>query len=143
MSETYRLLITGSRDWDDVTTIGAALEQALIDAGPRSVIVVHGACPDGADWHADDYARWMRGKGCAIDVEAHEAAWRPHGAFDRGAGFRRNADMVRLGADACYAFINPCARVRCSRPGPHGSHGATHCADLAERAGISVRRWQP
>ena len=69
MNAPYRILVTGSRDWDDVTTIGAALEQALIDAGPRPVLVVHGACPSGADWHADHYARWMRGKGVAIDVE--------------------------------------------------------------------------
>lgn len=141
MNQPYRLLITGSRDWDDITTIGAALEQALIDAGPRPVIVVHGACPSGADWHADHYARWLRGKGCSIDVEQHRANWRPGGVFDRSAGFRRNAEMVSLGADICHAFIGPCSSPRCRRPGPHPSHGASGCADLAERAGISVRRW--
>lgn len=125
----YRILITGSRDWDDVTAIGAALEQAVIDAGPRPVLVVHGACPSGADRHADHYARWMRGKGCSIDVEPHPADWRPGGVFDRSAGFRRNAEMVTAGADVCLAFIRS------------GSRGASHTARLAEQARIPVRRF--
>lgn len=137
----YRILVTGSRDWDDVTTIAAALEQTLIDAGPRPVLVAHGACPNGADWHADHYARWLRGKGCNIDVEQHPANWRPGGKFDRGAGYKRNAAMVALGADVCLAFIAPCAQQTCRKAKPHGSHGATHCADAAERAGIPARRW--
>lgn len=136
----YRVLVTGSRDWDDVTTIGAAIEQAVIDAGTRPVLVVHGDCPSGADRHADHYARWMRGKGVNIDVEPHAADWLIHG---RAAGPRRNAAMVRLGADICLAFIGPCTKPSCRRPRPHGSHGATDCADRAEAAGITVRRWTP
>lgn len=123
----YRVLVTGSRDWDDVTTIGAALEQALIDAGhPGPVVVVHGACPSGADWHADRYARWMRGRGVSIDVEKHPANWQLNG---KRAGFIRNAQMVNLGADLCLAFIKD------------GSRGASHTARLAEEAGIPTRRW--
>lgn len=125
----YRVLVTGSRDWDDVTAIRAAIEQAVIDAGPRPVLVVHGACPSGADRHADHYAQWMRGKGCSVDVEQHPADWRPGGVFDRSAGFRRNAAMVAAGADVCLAFIR------------NGSRGASHTAALAERAGIPTRRW--
>lgn len=120
----YRVLVTGSRDWDDVTTIAAAIEQAVIDAGPRPVRIVHGACPSGADWHADHYARWMRGKGCSIDVEQHPANWQLEG---KRAGFIRNARMVNLGADLCLAFIR------------NGSRGASHTAHLAEQAGIPVR----
>jgi hypothetical protein len=125
-AKPYRVLVTGSRDWDDVTTIGAAIEQALIDAGQRPVLVVHGACPSGADRHADHYARWMRGKGCSIDVEQHPANWQING---KRAGFIRNAHMVNLGADLCLAFIKD------------GSRGASHTAALAEQAGIPVRRW--
>lgn len=143
MTTPYRVLVTGSRDWDDVTTIGAALEQALIDAGPRPVLVVHGDCPGGADWHADHYARWLRGKGCSIDVERHPAQGHPTQDFGPwpGAGPRRNAYMVSLGADLTLAFIGPCSSPRCRKPGPHPSHGASGCAALAEQAGITVRRW--
>ncbi|WP_328941562.1 DUF2493 domain-containing protein [Streptomyces sp. NBC_00250] len=143
MTKPYRILITGSRDWDDVTTIGAALEQALIDAGARSVLVVHGDCPSGADWHADHYARWLRGKGCDIDVEQHPAQGHPTEDFGPwpGAGPRRNRHMVSLGADLCLAFLGPCTSPRCRRPEPHPSHGASGCADLAEAAGIPTRRF--
>lgn len=138
MSAPYRVLVTGSRSWDDVTTIGAALEQALIDAGPRPVLVVHGACPSGADWHADHYARWMRGRGVAIDVEPHPA--RNFGPWP-ACGPIRNRHMVGLGADECHAFIGPCTSPRCHRTEPHPSHGASGCADLAEQAGIKTTRW--
>jgi hypothetical protein len=126
MNAPYRVLVTGSRDWDDVATIGAAIEQAVIDAGERPVVIVHGDCPSGADWHADHYARWMRGKGCRVDVEQHPANWQING---KRAGFIRNAHMVNLGADLCLAFIR------------NSSRGATHTAHLAEKAGIPVRRW--
>lgn len=140
----YRILVTGSRDWTDVTTIGAAIEQAIIDSGAATFLVVHGACPSGADWHADHYARWMRGKGVAIDVERHPAQGHPDQDFGPwpGAGPRRNAHMVGLGADLCVAFIGRCTSPRCRKPGPHPSHGATGCAALAEAAGIPVRRWE-
>ncbi|MFF7335404.1 SLOG family protein [Streptomyces sp. NPDC008150] len=134
----YRVLVTGSRDWDDVVTIAAAIEQAVIDAGDRTVLVVHGACPSGADRHADHYARWMRSKGCGVDVESHRperfGPWPSCGPI-------RNRHMVDLGADLCLAFIGPCTSSRCRKPGPHPSHGASGCADLAEQAGIPVRRY--
>ena len=139
----YRVLVTGSRDWDDLTAIGATIEQAVIDAGTRHVLVVHGACPGGADWHADHYARWMRGKGVAIDVEPHPAQSHPTQNFGAwpAAGPRRNAYMVGLGADLCLAFIGPCSSLRCRRPGVHPSHGASGCAALAEKSGIPTRRF--
>jgi hypothetical protein len=126
----YRILITGSRDWDDLPTIGQAIEQAMIDSGRQPILVIHGACPSGADQQADRYARWLRGRGCAIDVKPHPANWRPNGIFDRSAGFRRNAEMVALGADICLAFVR------------NGSRGASHTAALAERAGIPTRRFE-
>lgn len=143
MTEPYRVLLTGSRDWDDIATIGAALEQAVIDAGPRPVLLVHGDCPGGADWHADHYARWMRSKGVSIDIEKHRAQNHPTQDFGPwpGAGPRRNAYMVSLGADLCLAFIGPCTSGRCRRTDAHPSHGATGCADMAKRAGIPTRRW--
>lgn len=119
----YRILVTGSRDWDDPArlafhlglAVGAGLQEG------RPVVVVHGACPRGADDMADRMARAHEG----IGVEPHPADWGQHG---RAAGFRRNAEMVQLGADVCLAFIR------------NGSRGASHCADLAEKAGIPVRR---
>ncbi|MFI1562164.1 DUF2493 domain-containing protein [Streptomyces sp. NPDC020490] len=118
----YRVLVTGSRDWDDVEAIWQAMNQTVRDAGTgREIVVVHGACPRGADWHADRWARLAD-----VKTERHPANWQING---KRAGFIRNAHMVNLGADICLAFIR------------NGSRGASHTAALAEQAGIPVRRW--
>ena len=70
--------------------------------------------------------------------EPHPADW---DGFGKGAGFRRNAEMVALGADLCLTFVVPCSKRDCEKPEPHGSHGTAHCSDLAEKAGIPVRRF--
>ena len=122
--EPYRILVTGSRGWDESTVIAGQLGRACGTAfcEDRRPVIVHGACPTGADAIADRIAR-----ACGYEVEAHPADW---AQFGKSAGFRRNAEMVAAGADVCLAFIKD------------GSRGATHCADLAEKAGIPVRRFE-
>ena len=90
--------------------------QAVTD---RGVLLVHGACPRGADAIAATYAAWTPG----YRTEAHLAHWRQYG---RAAGYRRNAEMIALGADGCAAFI----RDR--------SPGSTSAVRLATAAGIPV-----
>lgn len=134
--EPYRVLVTGSRDWNDCQTIGDALEHAFAAAG-HLLLVVHGACPTGAD----GYARWMRSLGLPVDIEPHPAKGHPTHDFGPwpGAGPRRNAHMVSLGADLCLAFLSPCTSSRCRRTDFHYSHGASGCARLAAEAGITVK----
>lgn len=116
-----RVLVTGSSTWTDEQEIRTQLAYLASAHGPENITVVHGACPRGADAIAD---RVARGWGGGMQVETHPADW----DRGKGAGFRRNARMVELGADVCLAFIRD------------GSKGATHCADLAEKAGIPTRR---
>lgn len=118
MSKPYRVLITGSRTWEDWGAIGGALTDAAGDRDPGSIVLVHGTAA-GADTMA---AIDAGGRGWTI--EPHPADWNRHG---RAAGFRRNAEMVASGADVCLAFIRD------------GSRGATHCAEAARKAGIPVR----
>lgn len=135
---TYRILVTGSRTWTDRGRLWDQLDDAVYQSGYelRDVVIVHGDCPQGTDAMADEWAREY-----AIKAERHPADWRLLG---KAAGFRRNAEMVALGADLCLAFIDDCTKPDCPFQhslGAHGSHGATHCADLAEKAGIPTQRY--
>jgi hypothetical protein len=126
----YRILITGSRDWEDEERLRKAIIDAVVrvceETGNHGetdwVTIVHGACPTGADRMADELA-----KVCNWNVERHPADWH---RYRKAAGYRRNADMVNAGADICLAFIR------------NESAGATHCSDLAEKAGIEVERYR-
>jgi hypothetical protein len=111
-----RILVTGSRDWDD----WAPVSEAFTGICGSQVTVVHGGAR-GADEMADTEASL---RGCTIEI--HRADWNKHG---RAAGLIRNREMVDAGADICLAFIR------------NKSRGATHCADYAESRGIPVRRF--
>ena len=89
-----RVLITGSRTWTDTGAIRDALAAVW---GNGDAVLVTGACPRGADRLAE--ACWTRWGG---QLERHPADWDRHG---RGAGLRRNADMVAAGAHVCLTFI--------------------------------------
>ena len=118
MRSPFRLLVTGSRTWDDPRTIEQALA-VILARHPAGVLLVHGACPRGADAIAAAYAARTPG----YQIEAHPAGWRRYG---RAAGHRRNAEMITLGADGCVAFIRG------------ASPGSTATVRLAAAAGIPI-----
>lgn len=109
-----------------------------IKPGDR-VVVVDGTAP-GADSLAFEVAERLRALGRPVESERHPADWK---TFGRRAGFVRNEEMVNRGADVVLAFISPCSKSGCTKPQPqpHGSHGATITADLAEQAGLAVKRF--
>jgi hypothetical protein len=122
-----RILITGSRTWDDYDTICRTIVKIIgeyVDENPELksrpvdwVTIVHGNCPRGADFLADMFATQI----LRCDVERYDADWK---AFGRSAGYKRNARMVNTAPDVCLAFIRD------------KSAGSTNCRDLAKRAGI-------
>ena len=121
--DPFRILVTGSRTWDDQATIEKELLRLWLGQGCRTdLIVVHGDCNRGADRIAD--LCWRRR---GLPVEAHPAQWK---ALGLAAGRIRNEEMVRAGASICLAFIKG------------DSRGATHCMTRAEQAGIPVRVWR-
>lgn len=115
MTQSRRILITGSRKWLGYNRLYAAL---AAEVGGHDIIV-HGANPTGADAFADVWA-----KSHSRQVETHPANW----AKGKSAGPARNQEMVNLGADLCIAFID------------RESRGTRDCARRAEKAGIPVLR---
>jgi hypothetical protein len=125
MSEyEFRVLITGSRDWDDSEPIRTALSNAFRAIPIGSCLkVVHGDCPTGADAMASEWVKEMQTQCFPVFEEPHPAIWLKHG---KAAGPIRNQEMVDLGADICFAFPVPSSR------------GTIHCMGAAEKAGIPV-----
>lgn len=117
----FRVLVTGSRTWTRHQVIWTVLAALHARYGAR-LVIVHGACPRGADAIADSWCRRNR-----VPVERYPADW----STGRDAGHRRNAAMVATGPDGCLAFIRD------------QSPGATGCACLAEQAGIRTVRHTP
>ena len=115
-----RILVTGSRDWDDEEAIFTAFYPYFSEI--KDHILVSGGCPNGADMMAEHL--WLQYGGT---LERHPADWKQ---FGKSAGFRRNAEMVELGADICLAFIK------------NQSKGASMTAGLAFQNGIPVERYE-
>lgn len=128
-----RILITGSRDWTDRDAIWDALNKTATECG---TVLVSGACPTGADRMGEEWAERQPD----VLVERHPAEWNAHSpecppwhqgmGKCKAAGFRRNRQMVELGADLCLAFIKD------------SSKGASMTARIAEEAGIPVVRFE-
>lgn len=123
MTGSYRVIVTGSRVWPAPNTVRHALDEAFATAPRRPFVLIHGACRTGADAHAHLWAL------TAPDAteEPHPADWDQHG---KAAGPIRNQQMVAAGADLVLAFLLP------------DSRGTRHTVQLAETAGIPIRRYE-
>lgn len=141
----HRILVTASRDLTDREPLWSALDSymALALSEKRQLIVVQGGA-SGGDQFARAWGAAMKRSGLDVVVETHRAKNHPTQNFGEwpGCGPRRNRFMVGLGATKCAAVIGPCTSPRCRRTYPHGSHGASGCADMAAEAGIPVDRWE-
>jgi hypothetical protein len=134
---SYRVLITSSRTWCDPAPIHDLLHEAQVAAhgSDHDLVVVHGDAI-GGDRIAREWARAQQAAGWPVTHEPHPY----RGSLGSRGGYVRNADMVKLGADRCLAFLCPCEVPGCDRPRPHDTHGTDHCARLAEKAGIPTTR---
>lgn len=116
-----KVLVTGSRDWDDE----AAIRRALVDS--HATIVVHGDNRAGADAIAKRIATQL-----GLEVRSYPARWNRYGL---SAGPKRNQEMLDkehkplLGdvIDVVLAF--PWVR----------SFGTWDMMDRAEAVGLEVR----
>jgi hypothetical protein len=135
----FRVLVTGSRDWTDYSLFAEEIGKYIVEVSPdfdtNDVLIVHGDAASGLDFIAEEWAM-VNG----IKTEKHHPDYEQYG---RAAPQVRNQVMVAHGADVCLAFIKPCHYdlARCRIQIPHGSHGASRTARLAEQAGIETRRF--
>lgn len=120
-----RVIVTGSRKWADPVTVAHELNTLYLQHGP--FVLVHGACATGADAAAH---HWYETAGADLGCTEvrYPADW---DQYKDKAGPIRNKEMVSKGADLCLAF-----------PLPDGT-GTQHTMDLAEAAGITVKRIEP
>lgn len=84
-------LITGDREWTDWELIRCALESAH----PPITCIIEGECRG-----ADRYAQ-LSAKALGIPVDPRPADWEYYG---KGAGPIRNAEMLSLEPQQCFAF---------------------------------------
>lgn len=151
-AKPFRILVTASRTFTDEQAMRDTFAPIIAMHGPENVVVVHGDA-EGGDKTADRIATAWSG----VTVERHPADWdrcaetcRPahrrvradRTTYCPAAGLRRDAEMVESNIDQVLAFIDPCVKRGCRKIRPHGSHGASHTAKLAEKAGIPTRRYE-
>jgi hypothetical protein len=112
MAEGERVLIYGSRGWNDSNAIRDAVHEL-----PRDAVVIHGGAP-GADTLA---GQWAKANG--MKVKVYRADWKKHG---KGAGPIRNQQMIDEG--------KPTRALGFRLPGD--SPGTDDMTRRLERAGI-------
>lgn len=134
-----RILITGSRDWPDDGSVQDVLFDYILEElesgrlpDHRLVTFVHGAA-SGADTEVKRTVEfWQKLGRSNVELEPYPADWKKYG---KSAGFKRNQEMVDLGADVLLAFLGPCRKHPDAN---HPSHGALDTVDRCFKAGIPV-----
>ena len=111
-----KVIIAGGRDFDDYIRLKSSVNNITSSLG--KFMIVHGACPTGADFLADIYAWEMQ-----VDAETYPAMWEDHG---KKAGPIRNAQMAKV-ADYLIAFWDG------------KSKGTKSMINLAKSKGLGVR----
>ena len=113
-----RLLVTGSRTWEDSAKMAKELTALTKGTAPEDIILIEG-CAKGADQMAEGFAKewgW---------ANTHfPADWKRYG---KGAGPMRNRQMLLAGPDIAIAFHKG------------DSPGTKHMIQLLQQAGVPCR----
>jgi hypothetical protein len=98
-----RVVVTGSRGWTDRGRIAERLAQVDLALPPHSdaPVIVVGYNPEKDSPKGVDRIAYQEAQKLGLIVEPHPARWDEHG---KRAGFIRNEEMARAGADLCIAF---------------------------------------
>jgi hypothetical protein len=119
MSE-LRLIIAGSRDWNNYNILRDITNEILTDIyfkSPFTSVQVISGTARGADLLGEQYAKEYN-----FDIKRFPADWEKYG---KKAGFLRNIEMAK-NADACIVFWDG------------KSKGSRHMIDIAEENNLSL-----
>jgi hypothetical protein len=111
-----RLVIAGSREFDDYHLLEAKLDAILSNSGMPDVVISGTA--RGADRLGE---RWAEARN--ITVERMPADWNK---FGKRAGFLRNTEMAKTATHVVVFMVS-------------GSRGAAMMADISQKRGLPTR----
>lgn len=96
-----RVLVCGSRTWKSRIAVEVVLDGLLVLYG--SLVLIEGCAPKGADRFAHDFDRPN------VEHEHYPADW---AAYDKGAGFIRNQQMLDEGKPELVVAFTDQPRTR-------------------------------
>jgi len=95
--KNFRLVVAGSRDFNDYGMLCSALDEVIADLKAEYNVTIVSGTANGADKLGEKYAEKH-----GLKIERHPANW---GRYGRGAGPIRNAEMVKA-SDGVVVFWN-------------------------------------
>lgn len=95
MSNEYRLVVAGCRDYHDYSVASVEIEKHIRTLGANRPVIIISGCASGADALGERYATEHN-----LPIERYPADWERYG---RGAGPRRNEQMAKV-ADGVLVF---------------------------------------
>lgn len=132
VTKSFKILFTGSRDLKDRRLVHTVLDRTVAQVPEEQTVILMEGGARGGDRLANEWADARRPR---IRPRPYPADWN---RFGNRAGIIRNEEMVDRKPDVCLAIIQACVSPECDVPEPHGSHGATHCAEYAKSEGIET-----
>lgn len=139
------IIVTGPREWGEPAQRALGRGRATVwtpldrirakHATPENPLVVrNGMARRGVDALVHEWCEEYKNE--HVIEDPNPADWDRWG---RGAGFKRNGDMVRKGADMGLAWGLPCEKgLPWCPPGLHPTHGTADCVAQMRKAGIPV-----
>lgn len=95
MSNEYRLVVAGCRDYHNYSVASVEIEKHIRTLGANCSVIIISGCASGADALGERYATEHN-----LPIERYPADWERYG---RGAGPRRNEQMAKV-ADGVLVF---------------------------------------
>jgi hypothetical protein len=120
MTEDFRVLVCGGRDYDDAQLLVEVLDELLQQATAQNkrIILIHGAAR-GADSLAESWAEYHK-----LQIKRFPANWKKHG---RAAGAIRNTIMLEEGQPQLVVAFP-------------GGAGTRNMIQQAQKYGVPVKR---